>query len=332
MKLIDKHGRQLDYLRISLTDRCNLNCSYCSPQKQYEKGNTNNVLSFEEMLRLIKIFVVDLNFNKIRFTGGEPLVRKNIMNFFERLADFKKEIPFELCLTTNGILLNENVEKLKKYGLDKINISIDSLNSERYFQITGSRSLENVLQAVERMENVGYNPIKINAVIMKGINDDEVFDFVNLVKKRNIVVRFIEYMPFSSNNWQSDLFISKDELLTRIRESYSTEIDSDCKPGVADEYKINGFKGRIGFISSISDHFCDDCNRLRITATGNLKLCLFSKSDSELSLSYLLRNSFFSDEAIAARIALHIQNKEKAHPSLEEIISLKDNNMLSIGG
>lgn len=332
MRLIDKYGRQHDYLRISLTDKCNLNCSYCSPQKKYEKGDITNVLSFEEMLRLIKIFVVNLNFSKIRFTGGEPLVRKNIMYFFERLADFKKETPFELCLTTNGILLNENVEKLKKYGLDKINISIDSLNSERYFQITGSRSLENVLRAVEEIEKFGYSPIKINAVVMKGINDDEVFDFVNLVRERNIVVRFIEYMPFSSNNWQSDLFISKDELLTRIRESYNIEIDPDCKPGVADEYKINGFKGRIGFISSISDHFCDDCNRLRITATGNLKLCLFSKSDSELSLSYLLRNSFFSDEAIAARIALHIQNKEKAHPSLEEIISLKDNNMLSIGG
>lgn len=332
MKLIDKHGRQHDYLRISLTDKCNLNCMYCSPKKQYENSGTGDVLSFEEMLRLIKIFVVNLNFSKIRFTGGEPLVRKNIMKFFERLYALKKETPFELCLTTNGILLKENAEQLKKYGFDKINISIDSLNSERYFKITGSKSLELVLQAVEQMEKFGYSPIKINIVIMKGVNDDEVIDFVNLVKERNIIVRFIEYMPFSSNNWQTDLFISKNELLCRIGEKYNFEKKYDGIPGVAEEYIINGFKGRFGIISSISDHFCGECNRLRVTATGNLKLCLFSKSDSELSLSYLLRNFFFSDEAIAARIALHIQNKEKTHPGLEEIIQLKDNNMLSIGG
>ena len=332
MQSKDKFGRTHDYLRISLTDKCNLNCSYCNPALLASTLNKEEILSYDELLRLIKIFVVNLSYKKIRLTGGEPLVRKNILTFFAALHKIKNEYPFELCLTTNGTLLEGKIEKLKEFGLDKINISLDSLQAERFCFITGKDNIHSVLSSIDKAESLGFSPVKINTVLMKGINDDEVIDFVEFAKDRNLNVRFIEFMPFSNNSWNANLFISCSEILKTIQTKYRLEELDKSVEKVAKDFRIIGHKGKVSFISSISDHFCQSCNRLRITASGNLKLCLFSQIDSELSLISLLRNSLFSDEAIASRIAVHLHKKKFNHPDIDELISLQNNNMLSIGG
>ena len=333
MNLIDNFGRTHDYVRISLIDKCNLNCIYCNPDNSRTRFDFNKaILSYEELFRLIKILVRDLHMKKIRFTGGEPLVRKNILTFFATLHKIKSEFPFELCLTTNGTLLEDKIEKLKELGLDKINISLDSLQPERFFSITGKDNFHSVLRSIDKAESLGFSPVKINTVVMKGINDDEVIDFVEFVKDRNLNVRFIEFMPFSNNSWDQNIFISNGELIKTIETKYRLEELDLCREKVAKDFRIIGRKGKVSFISSISDHFCKSCNRLRVTANGNLKLCLFSRLDSELSLISLLRNPLFSDEAIASRIVIHLQNKKYMHPDINELISLQNNNMMSIGG
>ena len=333
MNLIDNFGRTHDYVRISLIDKCNLNCIYCNPDNSRTRFDFNKaILSYEELFRLIKILVRDLHMKKIRFTGGEPLVRKNILTFFATLHKIKSEFPFELCLTTNGTLLEDKIEKLKELGLDKINISLDSLQPERFFSITGKDNFHSVLRSIDKAESLGFSPVKINTVVMKGINDDEVIDFVEFAKDRNLNVRFIEFMPFSNNSWDQNIFISNGELIKTIETKYRLEELDLCREKVAKDFRIIGRKGKVSFISSISDHFCKSCNRLRVTANGNLKLCLFSRLDSELSLISLLRNPLFSDEAIASRIVIHLQNKKYMHPDINELISLQNNNMMSIGG
>lgn len=332
MQTKDKFGRTHDYLRISLTDKCNLNCSYCNPVISERELNKEEILSYEELRRLIKIFVVNLSYKKIRLTGGEPLVRKNILTFFESLHKIKSEFPFELCLTTNGTLLEDKIEKLKEFGLDKINISLDSLRPERFYSITGKDNFHSVLRSIDKAESLGFSPVKINTVVMRGVNDDEVIDFVEFAKDRNLNVRFIEFMPFSNNSWNENIFISNGELIKTIETKYKLKKLDKSGEKVAKDFRIFGHKGKVSFISSISDHFCQSCNRLRVTAKGNLKLCLFSQIDSELYLISLLRNSLFSDDAIASRIAVHLHNKKLTHPDIDELISLQNNNMLSIGG
>lgn len=332
MQSKDKFGRTHDYLRISLTDKCNLNCSYCNPVISERELHKEEILSYEELLRLIKIFVVNLSYKKIRLTGGEPLVRKNILTFFESIHKIKTAHPFELCLTTNGTLLEDKIEKLKEFGLNKINISLDSLRPERFFSITSVDNFHSVLRSIDKAESLGFSPVKINTVVMRGINDDEVIDFVEFAKNRNLNVRFIEFMPFSNNRWNESIFISNGEILKAIQTKYRLEELDLCEGKVAKDFKISDHKGKVSFISSISDHFCQSCNRLRVTAKGNLKLCLFSQIDSELSLISLLRNSLFSDDAIASRIAVHLHNKKLTHPDIDKLILLQNNNMLSIGG
>lgn len=332
MQTKDKFGRTHNYLRISLTDKCNLNCSYCNPTLSEKALSKDEILNYDELLRLIKIFVVNLSYKKIRLTGGEPLVRKNILTFFESLHKIKNEYPFELCLTTNGNLLEDKIEKLKEFGLDKINISLDSLRTERFYSITGKDNFHSVLRSIDKAESLGFSPVKINTVVMRGVNDDEVIDFVEFAKYRNLNVRFIEFMPFSNNSWNENTFIGNVEILDRIKSKFKLEELDKSGEKVAKDFRIIGHKGRVSFISSISDHFCKTCNRLRVTAKGNLKLCLFSQMDSELSLISLIRNSLFTDEAIASRIAVHLHNKKFSHPDIDELITLQNNNMLSIGG
>ena len=332
-KLIDRFGRVHTYLRISITDKCNLNCVYCNPADSALRGELfPSILSYEELTRLIKIFVTDLSITKIRLTGGEPLVRKNVENLFKMLKEIKDKHPFELGLTTNGILLEDKIDMLKNSGLDKINISLDTLRKERFIAITGTDNIDVVINSINKGEEIGYNPIKINAVIMKGINDDEIPGFIEFVKDRNLNIRFIEYMPFTSNDWNEKVFISYKEIKNKVEETHSLVEIEDGKHNVAKNFRIEGYTGTVSFISSISDHFCDGCNRLRITASGNLKLCLFSSSSSEIKLKDYLRDDNNTDEEIAGVISSSLLQKELKHPELYELLSMDKNNMLRIGG
>jgi len=332
-KLIDKFGRQHTYLRISLTDKCNLNCTYCNPENEdFEKLRMLQILSFEELARLIKIFVTELGFTKVRLTGGEPLVRKNILAFFGMLAEIKKESNFELAITTNGTLLEDKIVQLKELGLNKINISLDSLNRRKFQKITGHDNFDKVIRSIYAAEKLNYSPVKINSVIMQGVNDDEILDLVDFVNDHDFNIRFIEYMPFTKNGWNDDKFLSYNEIKKIVETRFQLVDVITDKAAVAKEYKIFGHKGSVSFISSISNHFCDDCNRLRVTSEGNLKLCLFSPQNKEISLKNYLRSPEYSDADIANIIISAIEQKELKHPEIDELLQMDQNNMLRIGG
>ncbi len=331
MKLVDNYNRIHDYVRISLIDKCNLNCIYCNPSNYHIKFEKNkSILSYEELYRLIKILVRDLEVKKIRFTGGEPLIRKDVMKLFEMIYPLKKEFNFETGITTNGTHLSDKLESLHYHGIDKLNISLDTLNKKRFFSITGKDCFDDTLNSIRKAISVGFKSVKINVVVIKNINDDELNDFVEYFKSFPVTVRFIEYMPFTGNRWDDSKLLSWREIKSRIEQKYSlTEIESKGK--VSKDYFVNGTNLKIGFISSISDHFCDSCSRLRITAKGQIKNCLFS-SPSEFSLKTLLANQLVSDEVIADYIKEPLQSKWLKHPGADELTQMNQNNMMNIGG
>jgi cyclic pyranopterin phosphate synthase len=303
---------------------------YCNP-KTSGRQISNNILTNREIIKLVKIFVTELGFSKIRLTGGEPFSRKNIIELFEELSILKSKFPFEFAVTTNGTLLNGNLMKLKNLGLDRFNFSFDSLKPFRYKQITGRDKLNDVLGTIDEAEKVGFQNIKINTVIIRNVNDDEIPDFIeySIITGRN--VRFIEYMPFSNNGYDKNGFLSSQELLNTISKSFEIIPDKIQKSIVAKNYLIPNTKAKIGFISPISEHFCGLCNRLRVSSEGKLKLCLFSRNENDINLLYLIRNGF-SDEEIALSIRNELLKKEYAHPEIEELIKLKNNNIISLGG
>lgn len=331
--LTDSYNRIHDYIRISLTDKCNLNCIYCNPADlSVKKLSREEILSYSEILRLIEIFTGKLGVKKVRFTGGEPLVRKDIMPFFESVYTLKLKYGFETALTTNGTLLKEKLQKLKEYGLDKLNISLDTLKPERFKLITGKDKLNEVLSSISKAAELGFKPIKINSVIMKNINDDEIIDLVDLIKDTGANVRFIEFMPFGNNGWNENGFISSQDIRKIIGTKYSLHEISGSRNLVAKNYSIEGYTGTVSFISSISDHFCDRCNRLRIDSLGKMKLCLFSYGTEELNFKEILNDRRSSDQDICSMISNALCYKKRSHPDVQELLSLEKHNMLSIGG
>ena len=332
-KLIDNFGRIHDYIRISLTDKCNLNCIYCNPGiHNYKKLGKNDILTYDELIRLIKIFLLDFKVRKIRFTGGEPLIRKDIITFFEKLFDVKHRHNFEFCLTTNGTLLEDKIFLLKELGLNKLNISVDSLNAEKFKQITGKDVINSVKRSIDMAEELKFDELKINVVLIKGINDGEILDFVDFVRDREITLRFIEYMPFSCNGWNKKMFISCEEIKSMIEKKYNLKKINDSKLRVASNFNIEGNRSSIGFISSISNLFCGSCNRIRIKSNGNMKSCLFSKETEEIDLKKYIRDPLYGDSDIARLILNRLQLKEKEHVSVNDIIKLEKNKMFSVGG
>ncbi|AFN74318.1 molybdenum cofactor synthesis 1 [Melioribacter roseus P3M-2] len=331
MKLTDKFGRIHDYVRISLIDKCYFNCIYCNPSNSPARYDTNkSILSYEELYRLIRILVRNLEVKKIRFTGGEPLIRKNVINFFEMIYPLKKQYGFEIGITTNGARLSDKIESLKNFGVDKLNISLDTLNRNKFIAITGKDYFVQTLSAIEKATGLNFKSVKVNVVVIKNINDEELTDFVEYFKSHPVTLRFIEYMPFAGNQWDDSKFFSWNGMKTQIEKKYSLkEIDGDGK--VSKDFLVEGENLKLGFISSISDHFCDGCNRLRITATGKIKNCLFA-NPSELSLKSLLMDESITDETIVEFIRNTLKSKWIKHPSAKELAELNQNNMMSIGG
>ena len=306
--LKDNYHRTIDYLRVSITDRCNLRCIYCMPSGGLIPIEHKEILRYEEIIRVIRI-AAKIGVRKIRITGGEPLVRRNVVYFIASI----KNIPGieDLSLTTNGILLSRYAEELKSAGLDRVNVSLDTLKPERYREITRSGDLSLVLKGIEAIEKVGLNPIKINMVPICGVNSDEIEEFARLTLKAAYQVRFIEYMPFGSEDmWSPEKFISTEEIKS-IVEGIGPLIPAKLrKSGPARYFRFENAPGVIGFISPISNHFCNECNRLRLTADGKLRPCLFS--ETEIDLKPALRGGS-SDDEIERLIKLSIEVKPEGH-------------------
>lgn len=298
----DTFDRNITYLRVSITDRCNLRCRYCMPEEGVCKLRHQDILSFEEILEIVGA-AAELGIEKVRVTGGEPLVRKGCV---ELCRDISK-IPGirEVTLTTNGILLEKYAQGLKDAGISRVNISLDTLDPEKYKKITGGGTLDSALRGIQAAKQAGLSPIKINTVLIGGFNDDEITSFVDLTRDAPIELRFIELMPIGSTEFGENAYLSGDAVLEAVPELWPLRQDD----GVARLYQLPGARGKVGLISPLSRHFCAACNRLRLTSEGALKPCLHSAQ--EISLRGL------HGEELKATILAAAKAKPKMHGTLD---------------
>ncbi len=290
--LCDRFGRRINYLRVSVTDRCNLRCLYCSQRDRFSWLPPEEILSYEELFEVIQT-AVTLGFTRLRLTGGEPLLRKGLISFIARLSNLSG--LKDLTMTTNGTLLSEQAQELKKAGLRRINISLDTLDPQKFEKITGRPYLSKVLEGIEAALRVGFSPVKINVVVMRGINDDELLDLAGLAKDLPLEVRFIEFMPVGEGTfWNEERLLDQDEMKRRLAPLGRLSPVDSTGAGPATTYVFPGAKGKIGFIGAMTHHFCQKCNRLRLTPEGRLRPCLFS--DEEVDLKGLLRRPHTLEE------------------------------------
>ena len=327
--LTDRYQRPIDYLRVSITDRCDLRCIYCTPLGGSPKLDHDDILSYEEFLHLIQV-AVDMGITKVRLTGGEPLVRKGVTDFCRRVA----ALPGlqSLSLTTNGVMLEEFAQDIYNAGIRRINISLDTLQPEKFLRITRRDEFHRVWRGIQAAENVGFNPIKINVVVMRGINDDEVLDLAKLTLQRAYHVRFIEFMGLNNDSsWLHQHFVSADEILANLHNLAPLEqITSRHTNGPARHFRWPDAKGVVGIISPISHHFCPSCNRMRLTADGKLRNCLFS--DQEVDIKSPLRQGA-TDSDLAQILRTSIDNKPEKHCLQSDIFRKCQNRpMVAIGG
>lgn len=324
--LCDAWQRQINYLRISVTDRCNLNCVYCSEGNAVEPDLRSNVLSYEEIRRIVEV-AASLGITTVRLTGGEPLVRSDLSRLVAMLARIKG--IDDIALTTNGILLGKYSAELKKAGLKRVNVSLDTLQGGKFKRIAGSDHLQDVLAGIEAARLAGLNPVKINMVVLRGINDDEIIDFARLTISRGWHVRFIEFMPLGVLKNEVGELVSAEEIRGRIQGLGHLEPDTGGGGnGPARYYRFAGAEGTIGFISPMTDHFCHSCNRLRLTADGHLRPCLLD--DDEVDLRAVLRNGAKPEE-LKELIRRAVGLKQEQH-HLAEGVGPQKRSMRGIGG
>lgn len=328
--LTDSFGRQHSYLRISLTELCNLRCTYCMPAEGIQLSPKSHIMNFDEVYTIAKTFV-DHGVTKIRLTGGEPFVRKDVDIVLKKLAT----LPVELAITSNAVIIDKFIDLLKECNIKNLNISLDSLVKEKFSQITRRNDFEKVINNIQLLINEGFN-VKINAVLIKGFNDDEIIDFINFTKDLPINMRFIEFMPFDGNKWNKEKMVSLDDILTKVNEEYSeSEVIrlKDAPNDTSKNYKIEGYKGSFAIISSVTNPFCDSCNRIRLTANGRIKNCLFSSSESDLLTT--LREG----KDITPIIQKAVQSKFKVRGGMDTLDKLEspdlhsnNRSMIAIGG
>jgi cyclic pyranopterin phosphate synthase len=323
--LIDPYGRTVRDLRISVTDRCNFRCQYCMPAEGMQWLPRAEILSFEEIERFARICVNRFGFNGIRLTGGEPLVRAHLPDLVERLAG----LGVDIALTTNGATLRLHAAALVAAGLTRINISLDSLQRERFLELTRRDELDRVLDGVDSALDAGLQPVKINVVMMRGINDDEIVDFAEYGRSKGVTVRFIEFMPLEAGDvWTDDLVVPADEIIETIREAFPIEpVVRGNEP--AERWRYSDGNGEVGVIASVTKPFCGNCDRVRLTAEGQFRTCLFAVD--EFDMRSLLRNEA-SDEAIADAISTAVGTKWAGH-SIGQVNFIRPKRTMSqIGG
>ncbi len=328
--LIDQHKRAHDYLRISLTERCNLRCTYCMPEEGNILAPKASIMTTDEIYDIAKIFV-DNGVKKIRLTGGEPLIRKNITTILERLAT----LPIDLAITTNAVIVDRFIETFKKCNIKNINVSLDTLDERKFQSITRRNDFKKVYENILLLVKEGFN-VKLNAVLVKGFSDDEIVNFIKLTKELPMNIRFIEFMPFDGNKWDMDKMISHKEVLDRVKDAFSAENVvkiEDEKNDTSKNYQIKDHKGSFAIIPSVTNPFCDTCNRLRLTADGQLKNCLFSNTESDLL------TPFRAGEFIEPIIESAVQKKLKMRGGMDTLEKLQEpklhtqnRSMTTIGG
>jgi len=323
--LVDTFGRVHRDLRISVTDRCNFRCTYCMPEEGLEWLDRADILSFEEIERVARILVESFGVDSIRLTGGEPLVRANLDELVARLA----KLGTDVAMTTNGSTLRRHAAGLREAGLRRINISLDSLRQERFLELTRRDELDTVLDGIDAAVEAGFDPVKINAVVMRGINDDEVVDFARFGRERGVVVRFIEWMPLDADEgWTNDRVVSQQEIVDAISSEFPLEpIQRGHEP--AQRFRYLDGQGEVGVIASVTQAFCGNCDRVRLTAEGQLRNCLFAVD--EFDLRTLLRGGA-SDEVIAAEVERGVLAKWAGH-QIGKVHFIRPNRSMSqIGG
>lgn len=316
--LTDLFSRPISYLRLSLTDRCNLRCMYCVTEEETSgclaKLTHDELLTYEELLRVVRVAVA-MGITKVRLTGGEPLVRRNVLSFIRDLT--RIEGLDDVRITTNGVLLEQYGKELYAAGVTKVNISLDSLRPERVAAITGVDCFAQVWRGIQTVLDLGFSPVKLNMVAMRHINDDEILDFARMSQRLPLQMRFIEFMPIgSSSRWNADTYISTDEIMARIGTlDELIPLEKGRNDGPAKVFRLGvDAVGTLGFISPLSHHFCNRCNRLRLTSAGTLRSCLLH--DAEVDLRSILRNEP-TDTAIREALLTAIRNKPQGH-QLEE--------------
>ncbi|XP_065344087.1 molybdenum cofactor biosynthesis protein 1 isoform X2 [Cloeon dipterum] len=325
--LTDTFGRRHTYLRISLTERCNLRCQYCMPAEGVPLNPKSKLLTTDEIVTLAKFFV-DEGVTKIRLTGGEPTLRKDLVDIVGQLS----AIPGlrDVSMTTNGVALTKQLVPLMRAGLGGLNISLDSLDKDVYARMSRRNGFAKAMAGINLALQLGVKSVKVNCVVVRDENSQEILDFVDWARTTPLEVRFIEFMPFAGNAWERKTMMSIQEILNVIKSKYpDLERIQGNKSDTAKLYAAPGFQGRVGIISSMSDHFCGGCNRLRITADGNLKVCLFG--NSEVSLRDALRANISEDD-LRATIQAAVRRKKKQHAGMENLPSMANRPMILIGG
>lgn len=329
-KIIDSFDRVHDYLRISLTERCNLRCTYCMPEEGIQLRDREEFMTGEELLLIAEKFV-ELGVKKIRLTGGEPLIKKNIHQIIDGLSS----LGVELAITTNAVLLDRYIDLLWDNEVKNINISLDSLKADRFNNISRRNYFDRIKKNIDLAIERGFN-VKINVVLMRGVNDDEILDFIEWSRTDPIQVRFIEFMPFDGNNWNWESKISQEEIMNKVYEKYGTKSIlrlEDDKNKITRNFMVTESKGSFGIISSVTNPFCDSCNRIRLTADGKIKNCLFSSNETDLLTE--IRSGEI--ENLESLIIDSVKKKKKFHGGITNFEELKrddivNRTMVSIGG
>jgi len=327
MSLYDRFGRQITDLRISVTDRCNFRCVYCRSADPENYRDHDEILSWAELKRLAKIFV-GLGIRKVRITGGEPLVRQGVEEYIAYLKGLGVQ---DLSITTNGHLLAERCERLIAAGLQRINISLDSLEPGKFERITRTQSYGNVLEGIEVVQKSRLAPAKVNAVLVRGLNDSEVEAFAAFARERGVIMRFIEFMPLDADrHWSRDLVVPAAEVYERIHAQWPLEQIPHEKSETARKYRFaDGAPGQIGLIAPVTQAFCGHCSRIRLTADGKMRTCLFSKEDRDLRGQLRAKAS---DEEIAEWVKAMVMEKEEGHRINEPGFVPPSRTMVFIGG
>jgi cyclic pyranopterin phosphate synthase len=324
-ELIDSYGRRVTDLRISVTDRCNFRCTYCMPAEGMTWLPRDQILTFEEIERIARVCVERFGFNGIRITGGEPTVRAHLVVLIERLA----RLGIDLAMTTNGVTLRLLADDLKAAGLRRLNISCDSLDRDTFFRLTRRDDLHRVLDGIDAAQSAGFDPIKLNVVLMRGVNDHEIVDFARFGRERGVGVRFIEFMPLDADDaWSRDQVVPSAEVIERIAEAFPL-VKAQHGPEPAARWTYADGIGDVGVIASVTEPFCGDCDRVRITAEGQFRTCLFATD--EFDLRAIMRNGG-SDDALASEIARAVGLKWAGH-SIGQVNFIRPKRSMSqIGG
>ena len=332
MDLVDSFGRVVRNLRISVTDRCNFRCTYCMPEEGLKWLARSEVLTYEEIERVARICVEQFGVDSLRLTGGEPTVRAHLPQLIAKLAALR--LPDgtkpDIALTTNGATLRNVAGELRDAGLDRINVSLDSLKPERFFAMTRRDELHNVLAGIAEAQVAGFSPMKVNAVVERGTNDDEILDLVRYGRDNNVEVRFIEFMPLdATNEWERNKVVSQDEIVATIAVEFPLEIMPSRGAAPADRWRFVDGKGTVGVIPSVTHPFCGDCDRVRLTSDGQFRTCLFATDESDIRA--LLRNGG-TDAEIAELIQIAVGAKWAGH-QINKVNFIRPNRSMSqIGG